>query len=310
MYPKDFFDQVTGAPPKSDEVAATYWSYRKARPTFGISDPEEPNGEAMRIEMEDIHQSLLVHTKNKVHKTLLDTCRDVGLKCTTDNQKVTTLNDLRKTLDHIEENEENIQKLHKILFESTSGRQWVADVVDEWLKANNMTLPGADCCDEKLSFRKSAHNRGSFGIACRRKKNDMISNLTKRMQNSNSWSICTNKPKNSSVQEVKIKTDGKQKKSVHVLHHTTKTWDAKKRVSCFMAAMILLILILTHFFWPVFTPASSEKSSWRIGVNGEKKGELFDGHMILLILILTHFFWPVVTPASSEKGSSWRIVVN
>ena len=229
--PMDFFDQVTGVPPKLDEVAAKHWAHRKARPGIGIFDAEEANGAAMKIEMVGIHKSLLVHTKSMVHKTLLDTCRAVGLKCTTDNQNVTTLNDLRNTLDHTEENEENIEKLHKILFDSMSGRQWAADVVDKWLKENDMCLP--DCCDDKLSFRKSAHNRGGFGIACRRKKNDMISNLKKRMQNNNSWSICTNKPKNS-TREVKI--DGKRKKCVHVLIHDTKKRDAKKRVSCLMAA--------------------------------------------------------------------------
>ena len=140
IYPLDYFNGTTGSPPKTDDEAVRFWSFRKDRPAEGQSDKQSLNGSKMKEEMQEVHDSLLAYTQKAVEKSVIEACGNENLKRIKDNQSIVNMADLREVIDSIEESHDNIQKLYKILFLSTEGQEWVAGVVDAWFHENNMCL--------------------------------------------------------------------------------------------------------------------------------------------------------------------------
>ena len=59
-YPRNFFNRITGGPPKDEEAASCLWEYRKGRPNNGSGNADlvSADGGAMLKEMKDLRESL------------------------------------------------------------------------------------------------------------------------------------------------------------------------------------------------------------------------------------------------------------
>lgn len=219
-YPRVFFTPGTGQPPKTTVEARAYWKYRKNRPPEGAPDPEEPDGRVMLKEMKGIRDSLRTYTKEQFWEYARQAAVDEGIILESTGVAPVTQKDFDAILqDQMTFTEQNVQKVAKIFCVWHSDRNWMAQLVDRWMKDNNMKLmdPVVDPNAGTGSKKVYADARGSFGDVVKVAKAEVINSHMDKLWRKQHWKVikAKKKSKDPNCQIVRLKVDD------------GKTWEGK-----------------------------------------------------------------------------------
>lgn len=191
VYPNNFFNEANGRIPQEKESAASFWRYRKNWPTTANDPNYVADGESMLKEMKEIRDSLINFTSEKVDNKMLMLAKEYEIKLPNDQQKPINRKDLKNALASLKHTSANELIVYRIIFEWSKDKEWVANVVDEWLLKNKMRLESTNELNQITNkIRKlGMYYRGGFGACCRAKKNDIQKTISRFMLNSAGWTI-------------------------------------------------------------------------------------------------------------------------
>lgn len=187
-YPYNFFHEVTGFGPKTEQEAECYWQFRKSRPRDAMAiDTVPPNGALMLKEIQSIRTSLRKHIEYMFMEEVRQKAREAELQTPLSNDPIVSKKDIINFLKSLKESsQENQQMVYTLVHEFHKTRQWQADAIDKWFAKNNMKLIPAP--DEKKQ-RKHGTDRGGFSVVAREAKSQAVQSLMQPMLSKVGWCI-------------------------------------------------------------------------------------------------------------------------
>jgi len=194
-YPADFFNEVTGIGAKTEPEAARLWQYRKNRPAEGEKETEQANGTAMLKEVQDMRARLKSHVETSFMDGARAMAKEWGL-VDAQNRSPTTKRDLIGclcSLERVEGSLANETIVYMVCHHFHRQKQWLAGVVDTWLRKENMEIqfPQKKAPKDGKSPRGNQYNRGGFGACARGFKSDIVKGFLRSMLTNAKWCVST-----------------------------------------------------------------------------------------------------------------------
>jgi len=196
-YPYDLLDVETGIGPTNKDKAALLWQYREERPAPGVSETVEPDGIQMMKEIKRLRFSLQKHVQTKFWTHAKLTASLYGLRDPDTDQPPYNREDFHRCLGVLKRNEgsqKNEIRVYMTIHKFHHERDWIAQRVDEWCKANyiNIVYPDRPTLNSNgKKARKCLTNRGGFGAWARCVKNALVKILMRNMLNHAGWCVST-----------------------------------------------------------------------------------------------------------------------
>ena len=190
-YPRYYFNQNTGANPKTIEDAALLWRWRKNRPKGNSVETEPPNGLAMLNEINEMRAKLRAFTKVEYINFVRQRAREFGLWDNATNNNVVLTNDIKAVLTTLENAPANNRLFYDVFFAFHKDRKWLSSVVDKFFIQENMKLTPAEKIDDDKLYHES---RGGFSIVARFAKCQTIQMFKNNLYNNMRWCIAPTKP--------------------------------------------------------------------------------------------------------------------
>ena len=194
-YPRDFFNHKTGAGPANAEEAKRLWMYRKGRRQDGLADTEEPDGEAMLIEIKEIRDSLRSFITARFWEDIRIKAKDMDLRIRGKASNLVTNADFKHHLITLENTEANQKMVFELVHLFHKDRSWLSNAIDKWLDREGMYLSEVQkplIVDGKRT-RKCANDRGGFSSVARSAKSQVVSGLMVPMLKNAGWMISLTK---------------------------------------------------------------------------------------------------------------------
>ena len=215
--PLDYFNIKTGLPPRDSRDAAMFWQCSQRQTGTVV------NRDDLLEEMWANHKACKKFAKSQHWEETKQSLHQNDLKRPTDSQIITEMRDMKAMLRDLEETQENIQKLAMSLVAKSTNEASITATADAFLSSRNMTLTHHGVTE---GMRHCTETRGGIGMCVQKGRRDFLhnNNICKPMEDSNSWCILANQPRNRSYRKEVVKIGNKQV-TVHVARSKPKVSD-------------------------------------------------------------------------------------
>lgn len=207
-YPRDFFDEKSGANPATIDDAAKLWAFRMKRPPKGAIDHELPNGQEMMKEVRLMRHSLRGYICNAYLNDIRISAKQNMMMLPTTNTYPITGVDFKTIIHQLPNTSENNKMVWGVFHKPFRDRQWLANHVDQWFFKNGMKLMNPPAREYKEDGEKTnkfyVSDRGGFGAVARQAKAEVIKGYMGPMLNKAKWSVASSNRAAKNIEYTKV----------------------------------------------------------------------------------------------------------
>jgi len=189
-YPRDFFPKPWNVAKAEDK-----WKWRKKRPAYDQDETERVDGIKMLAECQAIKDSLREFAIGSYGTCSIAQAGLMGLRLADINMAPVTSNDLKTVISKLEASQRNYQLFYDIFYKKQHDRQFAAEIIDKWLKLNNMKLLPPSEDEKEAKKRMNHYDRGCFTAVVREAKSQAARRYTKHLLRQQGWKVVTTGPK-------------------------------------------------------------------------------------------------------------------
>jgi hypothetical protein len=190
LYPRNFFNEETGAGAKNAQEALCWWPWRYDRPKPNMMDNEVPDGNMMLKEISDIRSNLRFYVGKEYFKMVKARAKKFGLINEATGEHAVLTKDLKAAISTLQNTPENNELVYKIFNDFHKDRDWMANCIDRWMYESKMNL------EPQVNEGKKLYptNRGGFSAVARHAKSNINALFKDNLYKAQNWCLASSLP--------------------------------------------------------------------------------------------------------------------